>query len=86
MAHLEDILSLVPTDVLGVREDELNKLLNEVRAEIEENEMVHGIPLKVPRFVHDSLRTTVTSDLPLGYNLYRCLLPTRDETSTVILV
>lgn len=48
---MEDILGLVPQDVIGSAEEDLHKLLNEVRNEIEENEMVHGIPLKVPRFV-----------------------------------
>ena len=46
---MEDILSLAPQDLIADYEDNLHKLLNEVRNEIEENEMVHGIALKVPR-------------------------------------
>ena len=47
--RLEDILTLAPQDLISDYEDDLHKLLNEVRNEIEENEMVHGIPMKVPR-------------------------------------
>lgn len=46
---MDDIMSLAPQELIGVYEDDLHKLLNEVRNEIEENEMVHGIPMKVPR-------------------------------------
>lgn len=44
-------MSLVPQDLIAEAEEDLHKLLNEVRNEIEENEMVHGLPLKVPRCV-----------------------------------
>lgn len=47
----EDILSLMPLEFLASREEELQVVLNEVRNEIEENEMVHGIPHKVPRLL-----------------------------------
>ena len=50
-SRMEDILGLVPQEVIGIEEENLHKLLNEVRNEIEENEMVHGIPLKVPRYL-----------------------------------
>jgi len=48
-SRMDDILTLVPQEFLAESEEELQKLLNEVRNEIEENEMVHGLPLKVPR-------------------------------------
>lgn len=47
----EDIVNLMPADALGSREEELQELLDEVRNEIEDNEMVHGIPMKVPRWL-----------------------------------
>ena len=52
---MEDILSLAPQDLIADYEDNLHKLLNEVRNEIEENEMVHGIALKVPRWGYSGL-------------------------------
>lgn len=52
---MDDILALLPTEVLGAKEEELNDLLNDVRNEVEENEMVHGLPLKVPRYVASHL-------------------------------
>lgn len=50
-SKIEDILSLCPQDLIAEYEEDLHKLLHEVRNEIEENEMVHEIPMKVPRSV-----------------------------------
>jgi len=36
--RMEDILGLLPQDLIGDAEEDLHKLLNEVRNEIEENE------------------------------------------------
>lgn len=49
--RLEDILSLLPRESIAVREAELSKVLNDLKLEIEENELVHGIPQKMPSSV-----------------------------------